>query len=49
MSKQQSVDIDQKELKRAQEMWGGFTKLLKYSTIIIVVVLALMALGLVEW
>ena len=37
------VEVDPKELEYAQEMWASFTKLLKQSTIAIIVTLLLMA------
>lgn len=38
------VDIDPREMARAQDMWEGFTHLMKYGVIGVIVVLAGMAI-----
>lgn len=42
------VEADPKEIKRAQDMWAGFTVLLKYSTIATVGILAALALAFIR-
>lgn len=38
------ADVDPEELKRAQEMWDGFTKLIKWSIISTAAILVLLVL-----
>ncbi len=45
MAHQSPTDIDPEELKRAQDVWNGFTKIGKYSTYGICLSVALLALG----
>jgi hypothetical protein len=42
------VDINPADAARLQQTWAGFTNLLKYSTITVCVVLALMALAFIR-
>lgn len=44
MAKHEPVEVNPKELKRANEMWGGFTELMKWSVIVTFAILAIMAL-----
>ncbi|MCB1562593.1 MAG: aa3-type cytochrome c oxidase subunit IV [Alphaproteobacteria bacterium] len=43
MANHSPVEIDPKELARAEGMWGSFTKLIKWSIIASVAVLVLLA------
>ena len=43
MANHTPVKADAKEIKRAQDMWDGFTKLLTYSTALTVGVLVILA------
>lgn len=49
MAEHHAVEIDPKELERAQSTWAGFTSLLKYSVIGGVGVLALLGVAFIDW
>jgi len=44
MANHQAVEVDPKELERAQALWSGFTSFLKITVGITCAVLALLAL-----
>lgn len=44
---QEAVETDPKALASAQDMWGKFTNLVKYSTLAVIIVLLGMAFTLV--
>lgn len=45
MAEHTPVEVDQQELERAQDMWDGFTKIGKYTTIATCACVALLAIG----
>lgn len=49
MGTHKPVDPDPKQIKDAQNLWDGFTKMAKYSTIFTIVILGLLAITLVSW
>lgn len=49
MAEHHAVDIDPKELERAQNTWAGFTSLLKYAVLGSVATLALLGLAFIDW
>ena len=48
MADHKAVEVDQEELKNAQEMWHNFTVIGKYSTIATCVILIGLALAFVK-
>lgn len=49
MAKQAPVKVDPKELERSQDMWENFTKLMQWSVIATVVILALLGVFFIDW
>ena len=49
MAHHEPVQIDPRELQRAQAMWGNFTNLLKWSCISLAILLAFMAAAFIDW
>lgn len=43
MAKAEKVSVDPKELKRAEEMWGAFTDMAKWSVVSVIVLLLILA------
>lgn len=49
MATHKPVKPDEKQIEHSQYVWGGFTKLMKYSTILCVITLAVLGLVFVDW
>lgn len=47
MANAEKVEVSKEDIENAEALWAGFTNLMKYSIIAIVVVLALMAIFLI--
>lgn len=49
MDSQDTAQPSKKDIKRAEEIWQGFTGLMKWSVITSVVVLALLGVIFIDW
>lgn len=49
MGAHEPVKADPKEIKRAEETWAAFTNLTKWSIIVTLAILAVLALVFIDW
>ena len=49
MATNNSVDVSEEQIESAQQVWNGFTHLMKYATLCTIGILAVLGLTLISW